>query len=69
MKVSSRNRIKGKVINTISGMVNAEVEIDIGGGHTIVGVITKRSLEEMDIKVGDEVTALIKASSIIFLKD
>lgn len=69
MKVSSRNKLKGKVTNTVSDMVNAEVTIDIGGGHTIVGVITKTSLEDMDIKVGDEVTALIKASSVILMKD
>ncbi|NLC11397.1 MAG: TOBE domain-containing protein, partial [Firmicutes bacterium] len=61
LKISGRNKIKGRVVNVIPGIVTAEVEIDIGGGNRIAGVITKNSLEEMQIKVGDEITALIKA--------
>lgn len=69
LKISGRNKIKGRVVNVISGIVTAEVEIDIGGGNRIAGVITKNSLEEMQIKVGDEITALIKATSVMFIKE
>lgn len=69
MKISGRNKIKGKVVNVINGIVTSEVEIDGGNGIRIVGVITKSSVDDMNIKVGDEITALIKASSVMFIKD
>ncbi|MCY6354249.1 TOBE domain-containing protein [Clostridium sp. ZS2-4] len=69
MKISGRNKITGKVVNVTKGMVNSEVELEIGNGQRIVGVITKSSLEDMDIKVGEEITALIKATSVMFMKE
>lgn len=69
MKISGRNKIKGKVTNVTLGAVNAEVEIDAGNNIKIVGIITKSSVVDMGIKVGDEITALIKASSVMFIKD
>lgn len=49
-------------------MVTCEVEIETKGGDRVVGVITKGSVEEMGIKVGDEITALVKATSVMFIK-
>jgi len=68
MKISGRNKLKGKVTKIKEGVVTAQVELDIGSGNTIVGVITMDSLKELDIKIGDEVTALIKATSVMFIK-
>ena len=68
MKISGRNKLKGKVVNILPGTVTAEVEVDIGNGNRVVGVITKGSLDELQIKLGDEVTALIKATSVMFIK-
>jgi molybdopterin-binding protein len=69
MKISGRNHLKGKVINIVPGIVTAEVEIDIGNGNIVAGVITKKSLEDLQIKQGDELTALIKATSVMFIKE
>ncbi len=69
MQISGRNKLKGKVVNVVPGIVTAEVEIDIGNGNIITGVITKGSLEELQIKQGDELTALIKATSVMFIKE
>lgn len=69
MQISGRNKIKGKVANVKLGTVNAEVEIDANSNVKIVGVITRSSVENMNIKVGDEITALIKASSVMFIKE
>jgi molybdate transport system regulatory protein len=69
MQISGRNKIKGKVSKFTPGVVSAEVEIDAGNGIRIVGLITKGSAEDMNIKVGDELTALIKATSVMFLKE
>ncbi|AWI06109.1 TOBE domain-containing protein [Clostridium drakei] len=69
MQITGRNKIKGKVIKTKSGQVAAEVEMDAGNGIKISGLITKCSLDELNIKEGDEVTALIKATSVMFIKE
>lgn len=69
MQISGRNKIKGSVTKITQGDVCSEVEINAGNGIIIAGVITKGSVEEMNIKVGDEVTALIKATSVMFIKE
>jgi molybdopterin-binding protein len=69
MKLSTRNIIKGKVMDVTEGMVAAKVKVDIGGGNTITSTITVEAVKELAIKVGDEVSVLIKASSVMLAKD
>ncbi len=69
MKLSARNLIPGKVKAVTVGMVNAEVVIEVSPGVEIVSVITKNSVERMGIKVGDSVKAMIKASSVMVVKE
>lgn len=69
MQISGRNKIRGKVSKVTLGVVSAEVEIDAGNGIKVVGLITKSSADEMNIKAGDELTALIKATSVMFIKE
>lgn len=66
-KISARNKLKGKVTRVVSGEVSALVEIDVNG-NTVAGVITRNSVDELGISVGDEVTAMIKATSVMFIK-
>lgn len=68
MKISGKNKLKGKVIRIVEGMVTAQVEIEIAGGDIVTGVITKDSLDDLEIKIGDEITALVKATSVMFIK-
>ncbi|MFU2208786.1 TOBE domain-containing protein [Solidesulfovibrio sp. C21] len=68
MKVSARNLIPGTVKTVNIGMVNAEVVIDAGGVE-IVSVITKESAENMGLKAGAPVKAMIKATSIMVVTD
>lgn len=69
MKISGKNKIKGKVSKVTPGVVTAQVEIDAGNGIKIVGLITKDSADDMNIKEGDELIALIKATSVMFIKE
>ena len=68
MKLSTRNQIKGKVIEVVKGSVAAKVKIDIGGGNTITSTITVEAVDDLKLQNGDEVTALIKASSVMIGK-
>lgn len=69
MKLSARNLVPGKVKEVTVGLVNAEVIIEVAPGVEVASVITKNSVERMDIKIGDEVNAMIKATSVMIAKD
>ncbi len=65
MKISARNIIKGKVQQVKEGMVMAEIVLDIGGGNTITSTISDESVKRMELKVGDEAYAIVKATSVM----
>lgn len=69
MKLSARNQFKGKVIEVKEGLVTAKVVVDIGDGKQITSTISMDSLKDLDIKVGSEVTSIIKASSVMIAVD
>ena len=65
MKISARNVFKGVVKQLEHGAVNSEVVVELPGGLKVVSIITKHSAESMDLAVGKEVYAVIKASNIM----
>jgi len=69
MKLSTRNCIKGKVTEIVEGQVAAKVKVDIGGGNSITSSITVEAVKELGLKVGDQVYALVKATSVMIGKD
>lgn len=68
MKLSTRNQIKGEVIEVVKGTVAAMVKVDIGSGNTITSTITVDAVNDLQLKKGDKVTVLIKASSVMIGK-
>jgi len=67
MQLSARNQIRGQVRSVkLEGLV-AEVSVDIGG-QDIVSTITRASAERLGVKVGDQVTVVIKASEVLIGK-
>ena len=69
MELSTRNILKGKVVEVKEGMIMAKVKVDIGGGNVITAIITDDALKDLDAKVGDELSVLIKATSIMVARD
>lgn len=69
MKISARNVLKGKVKSIVPGMVNSEVVIELSGGEEITSIITKSSAENLKLKEGSNVYAIIKASSVMIGTD
>ncbi|MGB7192729.1 MAG: TOBE domain-containing protein [Collimonas pratensis] len=65
MLTSARNEFAGKVSGIHAGAVNDEVEITLAGGERIVAVITRESTKYLDLKIGSEALALVKAPWII----
>jgi molybdopterin-binding protein len=68
MTLSARNRLKGKVIEIQFGGVMAHVVVR-AGKNLIESVITKRSADEMRLKVGDTVSAVIKSTEVMLEKN
>ncbi len=68
LAVSARNRLLGKVSRITSSGVSAEVEIRLPGGQAIYVVMTAASIDSMELKEEDVVTALFKAQSVMLLK-
>ncbi|MBL8258386.1 MAG: TOBE domain-containing protein [Candidatus Competibacteraceae bacterium] len=67
MQTSARNQFLGRVTRLNVGPINAEVGVDIGGGDHITALITRSSVENLGLREGSEVFALIKASSVILM--
>lgn len=65
MKISARNVFKGKVKQIKDGAVNTEVVIELPGDIEVVSIITKHSAEALELAVGKEVYAVIKASNVM----
>ena len=67
MKLSARNQLSGTVKSSKLGNVMAEVAVDVDAG-AIVAAITRSSAESLDIKPGDKVTVVIKATEVMIAK-
>ena len=68
MPLSARNHLKGEVTDVLLGTVTALISVKVGN-DVIESVITKRSAEELKLKKGDKVTAVIKATEVMIQKD
>lgn len=68
MNISARNQLKGKVTAIKNGPVSTEVVIDVNGSE-IVSSITTGSAESLNLKVGDDAVAIIKASNVMVGKE
>jgi molybdate transport system regulatory protein len=65
IRISARNRLRGKVSAVIPGSVNAEVKIRLAGGRTLTAIVTVEGLKELGMADGSPCTALIKASHVV----
>ena len=67
MAVSARNQLKGEIVEIILGTVMAHITIQ-AGENIIESVITRRSVDDLNLKKGDKVTAVIKATEVLVAK-
>jgi molybdate transport system regulatory protein len=69
MKISARNRLKGVVRGIEKGEVAASVRIEITTPTVITALITKDAVDDLELKIGDEVEAVIKATEVMVSKE
>lgn len=68
MKAGARNQLRGKVTDIKRGAVMAQIKLSIPAKSTMASVITVDSLDELDVKVGDELILLVKAVNVLPVK-
>jgi molybdopterin-binding protein len=61
--INVRNQFRGHIKEIIRGSVLSEVDVETPNG-IVTSVITTRSVDELDLKVGSEVVALVKSTEV-----
>ena len=69
MQISARNQISGTVELIEHGKINAEIFIKLKSGYTLVSVITNTAANNLNLKIGDEVVAIFKSSTVLITTD
>jgi molybdopterin-binding protein len=64
VKLSARNKLDGAVTSIHRGEAIANVTLEVGG-QRLVASITVEAVDELGLKEGTAVTAIIKASDVI----
>jgi len=67
MPISARNQLKGTVKELTKDSIMAHVVVQ-AGDNEIESIITRRSAEDLDLKPGDTVTAIIKSTEVMIQK-
>ena len=65
MQISARNQIIGTIEKISLGAVNAEIQMKLKSGKSIVSIITNSSVENLGLAINDEVVAVIKSSNVL----
>ena len=68
VKISTRNRLPGRITEVVKGEAAATVAMQVGDNH-LVSLITRESAEELGLEASQEVIALIKATDVMILTD
>ena len=65
MRLSTRNQLTGTIASIDLGTVMAVVKVDLDGGQRVTASITRDAVEDLDLAVGSQVTALIKSTEVM----
>ena len=69
LKISARNRLKGTVQQVDKGIITAKVKIKIETPTSVTAIISKEAVEELGVKTGDSIEAVIKATEVMIAKE
>jgi molybdate transport system regulatory protein len=69
MKVGARNQLIGEVVEVKRGAVMGEVKLTIPANSPMASVMTLESIDDMGIKKGDKVRVIVKAVSVLLIKE
>jgi molybdopterin-binding protein len=64
VKISARNRLKGRIVEVKKGATTAHVRLDVNG-TIVTASITNEAVEELGLKAGQDAYAIVKASDVM----
>jgi molybdopterin-binding protein len=64
---SARNRMQGTILDVKKDGVMAQVEMACGP-YRIVSLMSREAAEELDLKAGDQASAIVKSTTVIIEK-
>ncbi|HEY1573707.1 MAG TPA: molybdopterin-binding protein [Pseudonocardiaceae bacterium] len=65
MRLSARNQLSGTVAEIEPGAVMTIVKIQLDGGQEVTASVTRESVQDLDLKVGSPVKAVIKSTEVM----
>lgn len=68
MKHGARNQLKGKVTSIQRGDVMSLIKFQVTAPAQMASVITTESVDELDLKIGDELQLVVKAVHVLPVK-
>lgn len=68
LKISARNRLKGKVVAVEKDVIMAKIKVEITAPASVIALISKEAAEDLNIRVGDQVEAVVKATEVMIAK-
>lgn len=69
MKYGARNQWVGEVKEIQRGTIMCQVKVEIPAPSLVCSVMTNESLDELGIKEGDKVRAVVKAVNVLLVKE
>jgi molybdopterin-binding protein len=69
MKFGARNKISATVTEVKTGSVMSQVNVEVAGPIAMSSVLTTDSLKDLGIKAGDKVRVIVKAVSVLLVKE
>ena len=69
MKTGARNSIRAKVTSIKSDEIMSLVKFEVTGPHEMASVLTTESVKDMNLKVGDQLTLVVKAIHVLPVKE
>ena len=67
-RLSARNRLRATIIELQRGPITSEVKMKLGSAGHLTSIISNEAVEDLQLKVGDSVDAIIKATEVIIAK-
>jgi molybdopterin-binding protein len=68
MKLSARNILPGKIVTLTKGATTSHVKVELAAGLTVTSSITNEAVDDLVLKVGDEISVVIKSSDVMIGK-
>lgn len=66
--INAKNQFRGKIKAITLGTVVSEVEVETPTGGIVTSVITTSSVRDLELVVGTEVLAIVKATDVALAK-